>query len=225
MYGSDFRIEIGDTDHSEKITHGNLTQLLKSTNDDAHRRLEQTVNIMHPGMTLTDYAILVQRFYSFIKPWEDQVRSMLPEALIPLFANRYKAAWIQQDLDGLRCLTQSEALLSTQPTWVSCKHLPDMSTTARLLGSAYVLEGSSLGGRIISSHLQQHFGSHCIPPHRYFQGYGNRTGSMWKTFLATLTASIPKEDFADALDASAQTFAGLTHWFSGTNAQPIQCHE
>lgn len=209
-----FPVEIYETGNSQNMTHGNLAQLLKSTNAEAHIKLEQAVDIMSPAITIAAYAELIRRFYGFIKPWEDQLRSLLPEALMPLFANRYKTAWLWQDLTILDSLSGSVSRPSGGSISILCETLPDMSTTARLLGSAYVIEGSSLGGRIITSHLAHHFGSDGAVPYRYFQCYGSKTGSMWKSYLAALAASIPRKDYPEALDASAQTFVCLTRWFS-----------
>lgn len=225
MYGRNYNVAKSETGNSQNVTRGNLPELLKSTNAKAHGRLEQAVDFMNPRMTIAGYALLLQRFYGFITPWEDRLRTLLPQTLTPLFADRYKAPWIRQDLDGLRCLTSAVAPLSTESNQMSCNHLPDMSTTARLLGSAYVVEGSSLGGRIIAAHLTRHFAPQFAVPHRYFQCYGDKTGSMWKKYLAALTILVSEEDYAEVVDASAQTFAGLTDWFSSMKGQLSDCHE
>jgi heme oxygenase len=49
-----------------------------------------------------------------------------------------------------------------------------------------VLEGSSLGAQVISRHYRETLG--LSPDHglRYFTGYGEETGSRWRSFLACL---------------------------------------
>lgn len=220
-----FLVATSLTGQSQKMISGNLPELLKSRNADAHRTLEQVVDVMNPAFTLSDYSMLINRFYGFIKPWEDQLRSALPEVLVPLFAGRYKAPWLRQDLQDLQTRNNSRILPTTDSSPALCSKLPDVSTTARLLGSAYVIEGSSLGGRLIVSHLERSFGSGTSVPHRYFYCYGSQTGSMWKKYLATLTALVPEENYPDALDAAAQTFACMTDWFSGIKRQPLACHD
>lgn len=212
------------TDRSRNMTCGNLPELLKSSNADAHRTLELVVDIMDPALTLSDYAFLVSRFYGFIKPWEDQLRSALSAELAGLFADRYKTAWLQQDLQDLQRLTGSRVAPPAISSATFCEKLPDMSTTPRLLGSAYVIEGSSLGSRLIAGHLGRRFASGPDVPHRYFDCYGSQTGSMWKKFLVTLMSRVPEENYSDAVDAAAQTFTCMTDWFTDTNRQPLTTH-
>jgi hypothetical protein len=81
------------------------------------------------------------------------------------------------------------------------------------LGSLYVMEGSTLGGRLISRALSE---VSWLPPGGvvYFNPCGSRTAAMWRNFQNELTAhSSPAADpliEAGALD----TFAVLHGWLS-----------
>lgn len=52
------------------------------------------------------------------------------------------------------------------------------------LGIAYVIEGSSLGGRFLLKSVRKTLGETAATA--YFDAYGERTGSMWKAFLQQL---------------------------------------
>jgi heme oxygenase len=54
------------------------------------------------------------------------------------------------------------------------------------LGMAYVIEGSSLGGRFLLKNVRKTLGD--TVPAAYFDAYGERTGSLWKGFLQQLAA-------------------------------------
>ncbi len=80
---------------------------------------------------------------------------------------------------------------------------------ASVLGSLYVLEGSTLGGRLITRHLRQ---AAWYPPDglRYFDPYGDDTGGRWQQTRRTLTDC--SEDHDRVIDGALRTFAILQHW-------------
>ncbi len=53
----------------------------------------------------------------------------------------------------------------------------------QLLGAMYVAEGSTLGGRVIAKALSRTPGlTDIAATSQFFGGYGEQTGSLWKTF-------------------------------------------
>lgn len=209
------------TAQSEKVTQGNLIGLLKSTNESAHRRLEDVIDIINPALTPQDYSALIRRFYGYIAVWETKLRSEMPSSFMPLFENRFKIEWLRQDMLELRALEKpphEPHLFASVPL---CNVMPDMSTPARMLGTAYVIEGSSLGSRFICAHLEQRGNAF---PHRYFECYGAETGSMWKRYLGAMTSHVEVKNYPDAVSAATQTFAGLIDWFSGIERPSTNRH-
>jgi heme oxygenase len=60
--------------------------------------------------------------------------------------------------------------------------LPEMNSLPGLLGTMYVMEGSTLGGQLIARHVEValHLGDG--QGSSYFRGHGSQTGPMWKEF-------------------------------------------
>lgn len=165
---------------------------------------------MRPGLDRDGYQSLLMQFYGYVAPWEQRVRAAISgnEALESLFAGRFKSAWLEQDLRHFGI--QPRDVINSMATPI----LPDLSTTPRLLGSAYVMEGSSLGARFIASHIRECLGETHRTPCTYFSGYGSQTGSMWNRFLDAVCTMVPDNRENEALNASASTFQSLADWFS-----------
>jgi heme oxygenase len=83
-----------------------------------------------------------------------------------------------------------------------------------MLGSVYVMEGSTLGGQVIGKALRS---ATWVPEGglRYFNPYGPRTGAMWRNFCVALdavSASAAQEVICGARDS----FALLRDWLETT---------
>ena len=102
----------------------------------------------------------------------------------------------QEDIAALpRCEPASELALSLESAW----------------GSLYVMEGSVLGGRIISKALEDEA---WMPSGglRYFDPHGAMTGVLWRRFQAALyTADAPESNPVIELGA-LRTFELLRSW-------------
>jgi heme oxygenase len=97
-----------------------------------------------------------------------------------------------------------------------CKALPLLEPPSRALGSLYVLEGATLGGQIISRHLQATLGLNQKRGAAFFNGYGSENGQMWREFGKTLTESTEtKADPSQVLKGAEETFRSLEIWFMG----------
>ena len=80
-------------------------------------------------------------------------------------------------------------------------------------GGAYVLEGSTLGGRVISRHVQKLFGPDV--PRAFLECYGAATGEKWQSFRAALTRLAGSREAEDRIIAGAQeTFRSFTRWLT-----------
>jgi heme oxygenase len=83
----------------------------------------------------------------------------------------------------------------------------------------YVLEGATLGGRVISRHLA----ARGIGPDTggaFFAGYGNQTGEMWKSFSAAMGAyaEAHPESTGRMAEAADETFILLERWLAHTRS-------
>jgi heme oxygenase len=179
---------------------------LKTETLQAHEDLEKHPNIIALGegeMTLTGYSDVLRRFYPFWTLVEDvaynraDVKSVLPD-----IDDRKLSQNLAADL---RALNLTPAPSCPPITWVN--DLPSA------MGTIYVIEGSTLGGRVIVKRVMDQLG--LTPEHgcSYYSGYGSETGNKWKAFMAGLDACNFTDEECDRVVAAAtKTFDALNAW-------------
>lgn len=177
---------------------------LKNQTRQQHTQLEE-LNGM--PATMPDYLAQLQAFYGFVAPWEQNLRSVLAEN-DPIRLGREKTAWLEADLRTFGFSTQQ---IHDLPR---CTHLPSTESRAAILGAAYVLEGSTLGGQFISRHLEKTLGVGRNGGARFFQSYGSEVGLRWQEFRQELMQSSSPETDAQILNAAQDTFSKLHAWFA-----------
>jgi heme oxygenase (biliverdin-IX-beta and delta-forming) len=93
-----------------------------------------------------------------------------------------------------------------------------------VLGCLYVLEGATMGGRMITRHLQATFGITPDAGGRFFDGYGADTGKMWQSTRQLLVRGAPDLPSENAMVASAiTTFACLRRWCESGRTPSAAC--
>jgi len=93
--------------------------------------------------------------------------------------------------------------------------LTPLHDAAEALGSLYVMEGSTLGGRLIRRNVQRCLGSVASTACAYFSGYGAETAMMWQAFLGLLDAA-PAADRQKIGNGAVATFERLGWWLTRT---------
>ncbi|MBI0534900.1 biliverdin-producing heme oxygenase [Roseomonas sp. KE2513] len=180
-------------------TGGSLRELLRDGTRAEHERLDTGLDLTAPGMTVEGYRRVLERFHGFWAGWEPRVAAELGDEA--LLAPRRRLHLLRDDLRALG--TEPEGLPACPP--------PPIHGRAEAMGSLYVMEGSTLGGRVILKRLD----GLGLPPGscRYFAGYGDGTGAMWMSFLQRLEA---EADAPAVLRGARATFATLGGWMLGT---------
>jgi len=184
--------------------HLELTRLRNAT-ETLHRKIERDLDLLRPSFTLDQYVALLQRFYGFHQPWESEVDALLDIELPGFFESRKKLEKIESDLRFLG--SEPQDLLHIP----LCEKLPPLNSAGSVLGSLYVIEGSSLGGRILTRHFSGQLGIAPDAGCRFFSGYGERTGQMWSAF-GELMSGRPSAEDEEMLAASVSTFELLGQW-------------
>jgi heme oxygenase len=181
---------------------------LRSATRDLHASLEKRLAILERPWTRESYRDLLRRFYGYYRPLEDSWKEV-PSAEAPDVAARFKSPLIREDLGelGVDPLEASEGPF--------CGRLPAFRSAPELWGCWYVLEGATLGGRVIVPWLRRSLGRDGDLKYRFFDPYGERTGANWRDFCADLerNASGP-EDGPAAARSAAETFRTLRDWFA-----------
>ncbi len=187
-----------------------IHRLLKERTRDLHTTLEARLHVLLSAeLSVGQYAAIQKNFYGFYKPLEDRLAAFVgrqdPELQLE---KRLKLPLL---LDDLASLAVSAEALAKLPV---CDRLPPVGTASQVLGCLYVLEGSTLGGSIITRHLKI-----VLPRNEggfsFFNSYGENVGQMWATFLAVLARHCEEHGDQEAIvDSACQTFACLERWFS-----------
>lgn len=178
-----------------------VAHVVKQETSVLHREVEE---IMLPRLqqirSLSDYARLLQMFYGFYRPLQQAIQLQLGPHELPDIAKRRTATLIEADLATLGYKAKSARGAA----------LPEITTVPQAFGALYVLEGSTLGGKIIARMLAKN--THVPIPStalNFFSGYGEETGPMWVAFLAVLNR---QSDGTSIVAAANQTFLCLKQW-------------
>lgn len=176
---------------------------LRATTRLQHDRIEQLLLLDQP-MPLPRYGAVLLGFQRFLAAWQQELREATPVSLHDWLAARERLGFVTQDLAFLG------GQLPHRAEHAVPRCLPERSVAAAF-GSLYVIEGSALGGQVITPRLKRDLG---LEPGRgasYFNGYGERTGAMWREFRLRAAAEIGDDATRrnQACRAAVQTFDAL----------------
>jgi heme oxygenase len=179
-----------------------------------HQRLEAVVEVMNPGLTRSHYLQLLKSFYGFYQPAELALHAR-PEwaALEPEFGRRRKVPLLHRDF---KALGLSDPEIAQLPL---CAVIAPIESFEDALGCAYVLEGATLGGQLISRHLNSLFamdeGTGCA----FFLSYAGEVLPMWRSFIKTLNEHPCSEQQQERIILSACTTFDSLYDFITLQAQ------
>jgi len=145
---------------------------------------------------LAEYAALLARLAAFYAAAEPPLLAGLPPDLAVLLGPPRRAGRLRADLAAL-----GRAAPAPAPAWPAPADLPSR------LGALYVLEGASLGGRLIHRRLIDHFGAAAAGAVSFYAGEGKATAARWAAFGALVDGALrDPADIAAALAAADATF-------------------
>lgn len=168
-----------------------------------HARVEAALDLLSPTMDVRRYCRIMQRMQAAWVPLEAALRVHCPERYGDFWSGRERAHRLQADL---------EFLGSSPVAAGGAISVPDLGSDSAWLGAIYVTEGSTLGGQIISRHLERRFGWSQGQGYSFFQGYGPHTGERWRQVMEALGG--PELDGNQVVYAAHQTFSYLEFCFA-----------
>lgn len=178
-----------------------LADELKEKTRDVHTDLERTllshIQLVH---NVERYASLLTLMYGYYAAIENRLDSF--RAAIPDYDRRRKSQAIVGDLTKLAHPVDGIAL---------CVDIPIINSIPQALGAMYVLEGSTLGGKVISKMLSKQLPS-IANSLTFFQGYGDDTMGMWQKFKQYLHQMIDVVHHEEAQLAAKETFIKFKTW-------------
>ena len=172
-----------------------LNEQIKENTKQHHQELEKVVVVKIKGMeSKSDYADLLQHFYTFFNAVENDLQNNLPESLKEYAATRRNAQHIAQDLNELG--------YSLDQNYVATR--PNITNVNQAIGALYVLEGSIMGGPYIVKMLQQ---KGIDTGFNFFTGYGEQSREKWSQFTSIINNEVSNEaDIQEAIEAAQETF-------------------
>lgn len=191
---------------------------LKEATRAVHQQMESCHamrRLMADDVTLLEYQSILMQW----KLWTDKniehIASQLKSLAIIDLVDRLERYNIIQ-IDIARIVEMEEYFLANQN---AIQILPlgsvtsiDLANPEQALGAFYVLEGSTLGGAMITRHLKHHFGDQI--PCQFYNGYGMGTPSKWHNFLKHFEQSINTvAELNDACIGANAVFSSLLQTF------------
>jgi heme oxygenase len=180
-----------------------IFERLRSATALLHMQVEQRIRIFDPDFNLASYIETLERFYGFWAPVEAKlllIKGLMHPALG--LQTRMKCNLLEADLRKL----------GSTATGPYCLDLPSIDTLLSGLGCLYVLEGSTLGARIISRRIQSHLQLSADSGAAFFNAYGEAAGRRWSEFRLFVTANVPFQQSEECLNAAVETFESLSAW-------------
>ena len=184
-----------------------ILDLLRDRTRTAHDRAEEALPLLDASLEAARYRAILAGFWGFhaaLEPRLAAVAELRELGVDP--GERRKLPRLEHDL---RTLGADPARLPV------AGKVPNVESAAAALGCMYVLEGATLGGRVISRHLA----ARGIGPDTggaFFAGYGDATGEMWKSFSAAIGAyaEAHPESTDRIIHAADETFTLLERWLA-----------
>ena len=167
-----------------------------------HQAAEASIPLMTEDLDRQSYVSCLRRVHGVVTAWEDWVSKNSPVWMLSLLNDRQRRKLLERDLAWFGILELDPA----RPA------LPVMKDDASLLGAMYVMEGSTLGGRLIARHVERVLNLRAGIGDAYFRGHDDRTGAMWKEFCDVLQTKIPDSEAKTVVAAAKSMFRCFVSW-------------
>ena len=184
-----------------------LADLLKIETKVNHQQLEKSlIKQMRLITTPEHYVKLLQLFYGYFGALEEKINEfILPHHLEEEHQfQRRKTKNIEDDIHSYG---------GTIPEKATDEDLPEITNHLQAFGALYVIEGSTLGGKVIAKMMQRQMETDAIEGFTFFHGYGDETESRWAAFKKLLnkqSSDIVEKD--KVVGAADETFAKFHSW-------------
>lgn len=179
--------------------------LLREQTQPAHKRAEEAADVVGMMASDTTYRSGLVQFYRSWKPLEESLREV--ESFLD-FPPRMESRWRLSRLEAdLRVLGVDPGTVQTLKSDLKVR------TQAELAGTLYVLEGSTLGARIVANLLQQKLGRGPQSGGSFFAAHGDKTGERWGSFQRWLEESLTEITFPECLLQAEKTFQKVESGF------------
>ena len=180
-----------------------LSEILKNQTSVNHLLLEKKlISFMKSIRTEADYARFLALFYGYFGALELSINNCLDLTIIPDYEIRRKTEALKTDLKMLNHENLKFAEIDL---------LPVIKNHLQSLGALYVIEGSTLGGKIISKMIKGQLHTEVLAV-TFFTGYGDESVNMWNSFKQILDRITQPDEIAIIVESANATFQKFSYW-------------
>jgi len=177
-----------------------INEQLKDSTQVSHQALEKKmVSIIKKIRTRQDYVNFLKLMYGYYSALERRVQEYVSEMEI---GKRRKAERLLEDISYFESTSTPDL----------CNELPPISSHAEALGAMYVMEGSTMGGKIIARMIEGQAGINGPSGFSFFNGYGEETGKMWEEFKLFLNKPLDELEKLNLILTANRTFRTFYNW-------------
>lgn len=180
---------------------GGVLAALRAHTQDVHHRIDRHVDILRGEVTRDEYRRLLELLWGFHAPVEAWLTRSGAARLLPDWPSRRKVRWLADDLRALGISSEARSALPHVPGWWIEPTVPAVA------GVLYVVEGSTLGGRVIARHVRHVVGD---VPVTFLSAYGDQTGRRWRD-LRTMLDTFDR-DVAAVVAGARGAFDTFERW-------------
>ncbi|TVZ53328.1 biliverdin-producing heme oxygenase [Dokdonia sp. Hel_I_53] len=189
-----------------------ILEKLKADTFEIHKEVEKdnlAKFIMDESITQTQYEILLRQNFKVYKAVEDFVNShydILPQEL-KAFTGYEKTNRLAKDINSFSNLPLP------QPYKIASNR--DLAT---VIGLLYVIEGSMLGGMMMSKKIQSCAHLSHIDTHHFYHSNVKESAARWKNFKAVLTSiTFSDQESENAVASAMKTFSLFQESYKSKN--------
>lgn len=181
---------------------------LRSRTAEAHQQLESRLAGFSWLESIEEYAAMLERLWGFYATVEPALRVAAGAAADDLLRGRAKLPLLAADL---ATLGRSEPELDRLPR---ADGIPPLSGVPGVLGALYVLEGATLGGKVIEREVSRRLGLGRRSGTSFFGAYGSDVARRWRQ-LGEIIEHAGRAGGTEAmLETATRTFAALDRWLT-----------
>jgi heme oxygenase len=193
-----------------RVDVASLSAELRARTSGLHAQIEILLGLPGPIRTQGGYLACLSRFLGFYEPLELSLATFTEWGAFGVaLPRRTHSADLADDL----------AALDIDPDGVaraSQALLPELPTFAHALGAFYVIEGATLGGRLILAELQRLGCAPIAGATHFFGGRGNAVAPTWQSVKAALDrfGRNRPELSGDVVTGAERSFRAMLAWFT-----------
>ncbi|RYG00257.1 MAG: biliverdin-producing heme oxygenase [Chitinophagaceae bacterium] len=177
-----------------------FSEELKKNTAVAHLELERKmIPLLKQISSKEDYVELLDFLYGYYQPLESKIKPFVTGINFHQHTPN-----IEKDI------------IELEPTHIFsgrvAEDVPDFNSAEKALGALYVLEGSTLGGQIISKMLAKQITGSSVNSFSFYNPYGDETHQKWSEFKKLLDANYSAEQRELITQGANETFSTLHKW-------------